>query len=167
MSDEEIERAVKEAEQFAEEDRKRKEAIDAKNEADSLIFQTEKTLGENPGGGRKNNSDRGGEERTSEGRNRIDGSYGSQNAVLQYTDILQGTGRDSGELVPPSAVCKRAGLLLRQSCFVSKVPRRHALIFLEEANDADLSRIAKMLGDLIDRHIGSEYELFGIFQLGF
>lgn len=46
LSDEEIERAVKEAEQFAEEDRKRKEAIDAKNEADSLIFQTEKTLGE-------------------------------------------------------------------------------------------------------------------------
>ena len=46
LSDEEIEKAVKEAEQFAEEDRKRKEAIDAKNEADSLIFQTEKTLGE-------------------------------------------------------------------------------------------------------------------------
>ncbi|MEY8319686.1 molecular chaperone DnaK [Lachnospiraceae bacterium 46-61] len=46
LSDEEIERAVKEAEQFAEEDKKRKEAIDAKNEADSLIFQTEKTLGE-------------------------------------------------------------------------------------------------------------------------
>jgi len=44
LSDEEIERAVKEAEQFAEEDRKRKEAIDAKNEADSLIFQTEKAL---------------------------------------------------------------------------------------------------------------------------
>ncbi len=44
LSDEEIEKAVKEAEQFAEEDRKRKEAIDAKNEADSLIFQTEKAL---------------------------------------------------------------------------------------------------------------------------
>ncbi len=46
LSDEEIERAVKEAEQFAEADKKRKEAIDAKNEADSLIFQTEKALGE-------------------------------------------------------------------------------------------------------------------------
>ncbi|WP_317854081.1 molecular chaperone DnaK [Chakrabartyella piscis] len=46
LSDDEIEKAVKEAEQFAEEDRKRKEAIDAKNEADSLIFQTEKTMGE-------------------------------------------------------------------------------------------------------------------------
>ena len=44
LSDEEIERAVKEAEQYAEADKKRKEAIDAKNEADSLIFQTEKTL---------------------------------------------------------------------------------------------------------------------------
>ena len=46
LSEEEIDRAVKEAEQFAEQDRKRKEAIDAKNEADSLIFQTEKALGE-------------------------------------------------------------------------------------------------------------------------
>ncbi len=46
LSDEEIDKAVKEAEQYAEADKKRKEAIDAKNEADSLIFQTEKTLGE-------------------------------------------------------------------------------------------------------------------------
>ncbi|MDD3393298.1 MAG: molecular chaperone DnaK [Clostridia bacterium] len=46
LSDDEIEKAVKEAEQFAEADRKKKEAIDAKNEADSLIFQTEKSLGE-------------------------------------------------------------------------------------------------------------------------
>ena len=46
LSDDEIDKAVKEAEQYAEADKKRKEAIDAKNEADSLIFQTEKTLGE-------------------------------------------------------------------------------------------------------------------------
>ncbi|MGL4792086.1 MAG: Hsp70 family protein, partial [Anaerotignaceae bacterium] len=44
LSDDEIEKAVREAEQFAEADKKRKEAIDAKNGADSLIFQTEKTL---------------------------------------------------------------------------------------------------------------------------
>ena len=46
LSDDEIDKAVKEAEQYAEADKKRKEAIDVKNEADSLIFQTEKTLGE-------------------------------------------------------------------------------------------------------------------------
>ncbi|MCI1931907.1 MAG: molecular chaperone DnaK [Clostridia bacterium] len=44
LSDSEIDKAVKEAEQYAEADKKRKEAIDAKNGADSLIFQTEKTL---------------------------------------------------------------------------------------------------------------------------
>jgi len=44
LSDSEIDKAVKEAEQYAEADKKRKEAIDAKNSADSLIFQTEKTL---------------------------------------------------------------------------------------------------------------------------
>jgi len=44
LSDDDIERAVKEAEQYAEEDRIRKEAIDAQNEAEALIFQTEKLL---------------------------------------------------------------------------------------------------------------------------
>ncbi len=46
MSKDDIDRAVKNAEQFAEEDRKQKEAIDVKNHADSLIFQSEKTLNE-------------------------------------------------------------------------------------------------------------------------
>ena len=44
LSDEEIDRAVKEAEQYAEQDAKRKEAVDTKNEADSLVFQTEKLI---------------------------------------------------------------------------------------------------------------------------
>ncbi len=44
LSDEEIDKAVKEAAQYAEQDKKRKEAVDAKNEAEAIIFQTEKTL---------------------------------------------------------------------------------------------------------------------------
>lgn len=44
LSDVDIERAVKEAEMFAEQDKKRKEIIDTKNGADSMIFQTEKLL---------------------------------------------------------------------------------------------------------------------------
>lgn len=44
MSDADIEKAVKESEKYAEEDKKRKEAIEAKNSADSLIYQTDKTL---------------------------------------------------------------------------------------------------------------------------
>ena len=46
MSQEDIDRAVKEAEKFAEEDKKAKEAVDTKNQAENLIFQSEKTLGE-------------------------------------------------------------------------------------------------------------------------
>lgn len=46
LSDAEVEKAVKEAEQFAEEDRKRKETIEIRNQADSMVFQTEKTLEE-------------------------------------------------------------------------------------------------------------------------
>ena len=46
MSKEDIDKAVKEAEKYAEEDKKQKEAVDIKNRADNLIFQTEKTLGD-------------------------------------------------------------------------------------------------------------------------
>ena len=46
MSDEDIEKAVKEAAQFEAQDKKRKEAIDARNDADSFVFQTEKALNE-------------------------------------------------------------------------------------------------------------------------
>lgn len=44
MSKEDVEKAVKEAEQFAEEDKKRKEAVDARNEADQMVYQCEKIL---------------------------------------------------------------------------------------------------------------------------
>ena len=44
MSDEEIDKAVKEAAQYEAEDKKRKEAVDTKNEADSMAFQVEKAL---------------------------------------------------------------------------------------------------------------------------
>ena len=46
MSDDEIDKAVKEAAEFEAQDKKRKEAIDAKNDAESFIFQTEKALNE-------------------------------------------------------------------------------------------------------------------------
>ena len=44
LSDEDIDAAVKEAERFAEQDKKRKEEIEVRNNADSLIYQTEKTI---------------------------------------------------------------------------------------------------------------------------
>ncbi|MGI5971756.1 MAG: molecular chaperone DnaK [Oscillospiraceae bacterium] len=44
LSKEEIDKAVKDAEKFAEEDKKRKEEIDARNHADQMVYQCEKTL---------------------------------------------------------------------------------------------------------------------------
>ena len=44
MSQEDIDRAVKDAEKFAEEDKKAREAVDVRNRAESVIFQSEKTL---------------------------------------------------------------------------------------------------------------------------
>ncbi|MBO4264556.1 MAG: molecular chaperone DnaK [Clostridia bacterium] len=46
MSKEDIDKAVKDAEKFAEEDKKLKEAVEVKNNAENLIFQSEKSLGE-------------------------------------------------------------------------------------------------------------------------
>ncbi len=46
MSDEDIDKAVKEAQEYEAQDKKRKDAIDARNEADSFAFQTEKALKE-------------------------------------------------------------------------------------------------------------------------
>ena len=46
LSDDEVDKAVKEAEKFAEEDKKRKEKIEVKNNADQTVYQLEKTLGE-------------------------------------------------------------------------------------------------------------------------
>jgi molecular chaperone DnaK len=47
LSKDEIDRMVKEAEQYAEEDAKRRDAIEARNQADSLVYSTEKFLNEN------------------------------------------------------------------------------------------------------------------------
>ncbi len=47
LSDDEVERAINEAKQYEEQDKRRKEAVDAKNAADSLIFQCERFLKEN------------------------------------------------------------------------------------------------------------------------
>ena len=46
MSDADIDKAVKEAAEYEAQDKKRKEAIDARNDADSMVFQTEKALEE-------------------------------------------------------------------------------------------------------------------------
>ena len=46
MSKDDIDKAVKDAEQYAAEDKKRREEIDVRNGADQMIYQTEKTLGE-------------------------------------------------------------------------------------------------------------------------
>ena len=46
MSDDEIERAVKEAAEYEAQDKKRKEAVDTKNDAESFVMQTENALNE-------------------------------------------------------------------------------------------------------------------------
>ena len=46
LSDEDIDKAVKEAEMYAEEDKKRKEEVETRNAAESMVFQCEKAMGE-------------------------------------------------------------------------------------------------------------------------
>lgn len=49
MSDDEVEKLIKEAEANRETDKKKKESIEARNHADSMVYQTEKTLEESRG----------------------------------------------------------------------------------------------------------------------
>ena len=56
MSKDDIDKAVRDAQQFEAEDKKRKNAVDAKNEAEAIVFQTEKVLREN--GDKLSQSDR-------------------------------------------------------------------------------------------------------------
>ena len=56
MSDSEIDKAVKEAAEYEAQDKKRKEAIDTRNEADSMVFQTEKAMEE--GGDKLDSNDK-------------------------------------------------------------------------------------------------------------
>ena len=49
MSKEDIDKAVKEAEQFAEEDKKKRESVDLRNNADQMVYQTEKLISEDGG----------------------------------------------------------------------------------------------------------------------
>ena len=46
MSDDEIDKAVKEAAEYEAQDKKKKEAIDTRNDADAMVFQTEKAMEE-------------------------------------------------------------------------------------------------------------------------
>ncbi len=75
LSEEEIERMVKEAQAHAAEDRKRRELVDAKNAADALIYQTEKNLKEQ------------GEKLDAETRNKLEGAVNVLKEALK-TDNL-------------------------------------------------------------------------------
>ena len=73
MSDADIDRAVKEAAQYEAEDKKRKEGVDARNEADSLVFQTENALKE--AGSKLDASD----------KSAIEGDLSALKAILERT----------------------------------------------------------------------------------
>lgn len=75
LSDDEIDKAVKEAERFAEEDQKRKEAIEVKNNADQIVYQTEKTLKDL------------GDKVSAEDKAKIEDKVKTLNAVKDGTDI--------------------------------------------------------------------------------
>ena len=75
MSKEDIDKAVKEAEAYAEEDKKRKEEVDARNEADQLVYQTEKALGEF------------GDKVTADEKSKVEGKISELKEALNGSDI--------------------------------------------------------------------------------
>ncbi|MCP4755260.1 MAG: molecular chaperone DnaK [Proteobacteria bacterium] len=74
MSEEEIEKMVQEAEQHAETDKKKREFIDLKNQADSLVYQCEKTLGES------------GDKLSDDEKQKIEGAVGELKTAMEGDD---------------------------------------------------------------------------------
>ncbi len=85
MSDSDIDKAVKEAAQYEAEDKKRKEGIDTKNEADSLIFQTENALKE--AGDKLDANDKAGVEADLQALKSLTEKNKDSNAPLSDSDI--------------------------------------------------------------------------------
>ena len=75
LSDDEIDKAVKEAEKYAAEDKKNKEAVEERNKADNMVFQTERTLKEL------------GEQVSAEDKSRIESEIQAVKKALEGTDI--------------------------------------------------------------------------------
>ena len=80
LSDDDIDKMVKDAESHAEDDKKRKESVDARNQADALVYSTEKSLKEH------------GEKLPKEDKDKIDG------AVKELKDVLSNENADSEEI---------------------------------------------------------------------
>ena len=80
LSDDDIDKMVKDAESHAEDDKKRKESVDARNQADALVYSTEKSLKEH------------GEKLAKEDKDKIDG------AVKELKDVLSNENADSEEI---------------------------------------------------------------------
>ncbi len=75
LSDEEIDKAVKEAEKYAAEDKKNKEAVEERNKADNMVFQTERTLKEL------------GDKVSADDKSRIEAEIQTVKKALEGTDI--------------------------------------------------------------------------------
>jgi len=105
LSDEEVERMTKEAESHAEEDRKKREVVDLKNQADQLIYSTEKTLKEH------------GDKVSAETRGNIESAVNNlkeaikgenADAIKKAIDNLGAAGQELGKVLYEEAAKKQA-----------------------------------------------------------
>jgi molecular chaperone DnaK len=97
LKEEEIQRMVREAEEHAEEDRRMKEAAEARNEADSLIYNTEKTLREF------------GDKVSSEDRKRIEAAISDLRSVMDS--------RDAAKIREKTEVLKQAAFRISEEVY--------------------------------------------------
>ena len=105
LSDEEVERMTKEAESHAEEDRKKREVVDLKNQADQLIYSTEKTLKEH--GDKVSAQTRGNiENAVNNLKEAIKGE--NADAIKKAIDNLGVTGQELGKVLYEEAAKKQA-----------------------------------------------------------
>lgn len=122
LNDDEIEKMVKDAELHAEEDKKRREAIDAKNQAEALIHSTEKSLSEH------------GDKLSSEDKNQIEVALKDAKAAVE--------GGEASEITSKTEALMQASMKLGQAVYEATQQ--------SEASEAAADTASKPSDDVID-----------------
>ena len=125
MSDEDIDKAVKEAAEFEAQDKKRKDAIDARNEADSMVFQTQKAL------------DEAGDKLDANDKANVEADLNALKSLVESTDAENMTDAQVDEI--------KAAKEKLQEFFQTSVSISKNAISIHYENKEDLNRILELL----------------------
>ncbi|HVM15894.1 MAG TPA: molecular chaperone DnaK [Egibacteraceae bacterium] len=134
MPKEDIERMVKDAEAYADEDRRRKEEADARNEADNLLYQTEKLVRDN---GEQISAEHKAQLEEAQGKVREALSGEDVAAIRSATEALMRVSQEVGQALYAAGAADQAGQQTAQSASGGAGPEDEAIVDAEVVDEGD------------------------------